>query len=128
MSSQKLDKLLIGEGEHMENYKEKFETMENVFVLIFTLIAIPLSVVINGLVFLNMYTWFIVETFGLPKINILTAIGLMTIFIFLKSGDSLSNDEKIKQTNASERVTLVFRGLVSPLFYLLYAYIIHLFV
>lgn len=72
------------------------------------ILMIPVSVLVHGLVVSTLWGWFVVPTFGLPDIGILTAAGLSMVFNYgsTSSSKALETTEEIVQF-AINRLALV---------------------
>lgn len=88
------------------------------FVVIFTVI----SVLVNGWVISLLWLWFIVPLFHLPSITILQAFGLALIIGRLTKFDV---DVRAPERSTIDKILHVFGvGIASPLFTLLFGWII----
>lgn len=92
------------------------------------IIAIPLIVavgsILNGYVLSVLWTWFVVPTFGLPKLSIPVAIGISLVVSYLTHQRSDSSDDD----KDNLLLKWVARLVLNPLVALLFGWIVHFFV
>ena len=67
--------------------------MESFGKFCYVVLLLVASIVINGLMFAQMYQWFIATPFNLPPIDFIHAMGIMTFLVFLK-GRKAKNEEE----------------------------------
>ena len=86
-----------------------------------------IGTILNGFALSKLWSWFIVETFGIIPIGIAQAIGISLIigyityqFIDTKPDDSKNNNEKL--------FTQAGITIARPLGVLLFGFIVHLFI
>lgn len=92
-----------------------------------TIILIPISLILNGLVLSTLWGWFIVPIFNLPGLSIGYAIGLGLIVGYLRYQeiDTGKKEEKAMVARVTEAtVTIIARPAVA----FLSGWIIHMFV
>jgi hypothetical protein len=99
--------------------------------LIFLPILLALSVVLNGYVLCVLWGWFIVPTFGLPRLSIPAALGVALVASVLTyQGHHSDTDEDAaegRRPAAQKYLSPIFESILRPLVLLLYGYIIHRF-
>ena len=62
----------------------------------FTVIALIISTIVGGYVFLQMWMWFILPVFKLPNLSMIDAIGLSFFVDYLKNNYNKKSDETEK--------------------------------
>jgi len=84
-----------------------------------SLVAVPL-VILQGWVLSVMWGWFVAPTFGIAELSVPVGIGICFIASFL-TRQTPNNTGKTDMEKVSEFVGFI----VSPLFVLLWGYVIH---
>lgn len=92
----------------------------------YMMLILVASVIISGLMFAQMYEWFISKPFNLPQIGNLHAMGITTFIVLIK-GKRRSLKESSKEKDSVIDVTSEFiYQLLMNLFILFIGYIITL--
>jgi len=87
--------------------------------IIFMLI---LSVIIDGMILVILWNWFIVSLFSLPALTIPYAIGISSIISYLRPYTKSDSNKKSSITE------LIGVTIAKSVLFLLFGYIIHLFI
>ena len=58
--------------------------MEVIGKITIVLVTVVLGTIISGFVFNQMYSWFIIPAFNMPKITLAQAVGVMSFITFIK--------------------------------------------
>lgn len=97
----------------------KQETKAQVLALI---LAIP-AMMFSGYILSIMWGWFVVPAFGLPQIQVATAIGLTGIFRFMAPS---SNCMKEEEDNSVKGVlaNAIAKGFLTPTVFLLLGWMV----
>lgn len=97
------------------------------FVLGFLVIVVPvISIAVNAFVLMKLWAWFIVPLFGLSELALWEAAGVALVIALLTHQEtSTTNSDENSLSNSIAR--LVSKVFVSPLIYLLFGWIVHIF-
>ena len=99
-----------------------------VLVQIFSVILIQIYQMFSyGFVFMKLYNWFIPKAFNVEEINLVLAMGVFIVALFLKYKYKDETEEN-KDKDFSDKLLKAFLiiTIVAPMFLLL-GYIVHLF-
>lgn len=95
------------------------------FIVGFVALMVPLTL-LRGYVAYKCWEWFMVPTFGLPQVGIVSSLGLMTVIgIFIPNHVDPKDDEHAEKWFDRNRTILTH--LLTPPMVLLFGYIYHLF-
>jgi hypothetical protein len=83
---------------------------------------VVISAVTRGFVLTKLWLWFIVPTFGLPKLSIPIAIGLALVVGLLTEHSNQHKDDR----ETSDKVAAIIGSLLTPFLVLLCGYIVTL--
>ena len=91
--------------------------MENFGKFMTVILALIISPIINGFVFMKLWTWFIVSTFHAQPVRIVEAIGIIFLinFVFAKR-DKTANTEKFWENITADMGFLIAYAGVALLF------------
>ena len=97
------------------------DIMEVIGFITSIIIIIIASTIWRGYVLTVLWEWFVVPTFGLPLINIPTAIGICTIMTFLTMHYKNGKDER----DLSEKIAeILILSMTTPAIYLFGGWIV----
>ena len=82
--------------------------MENFGKLCFVVLAILISYIIGGYVFMKLWQWFVVYAFAVPSLSLIQSIGIMFIVGFMKYSYKYK-EESITWDNIIEQ----FKGVIT---------------
>lgn len=88
--------------------------------IIAILLVIP-GVLLKGLVFSQLWTWFIMPTFNVPPISVPVAIGISICVNVLRFNPATKSEQ-------NELSTTLFLSVAEPLIALCFGWIVHLFI
>ncbi len=91
----------------------------------YMMLILVASVIISGLMFAQMYEWFISKPFNLPKITNIHAMGIVTFIVLLKGRKPLKESTKEPSSVVDITSEFIYQILLN-LFTLFVGYIITL--
>jgi hypothetical protein len=95
--------------------------MEVIGFITSIIVIIIASTIWKGYVLTVLWKWFVVPAFGLPLINIPTAIGICSIMTFLTMRHKTGQDERDLSERVSEALIL---SMISPAIFLFGGWIV----
>ena len=107
------------EGNAMSEEQEKYTGKDFGWLLLAILVSAP-AYALDGWVIVKMWQWFITEHYGIAAPPIVVAIGLMILIAFL-------THQRDWNDRGKQYGTRVVVSYFKPLYFLIVAYIIHLF-
>lgn len=84
-----------------------------------------ISTIFNGFALSQLWSWFVVTTFGLQAITIPQAIGISMVIGFLTGNSTTDND---KSDSTEKIIKAIVTAIFKPVFALIFGYIIYLFI
>ena len=85
-------------------------------------ILIPLGTICNGYALTKLWGWFVVPTFGLPRLSIAAACGLSLIATHLTHQQGYCKDER---STAQKRLDLICFTVITPFMVIFIGWIIN---
>lgn len=93
---------------------------------VYLLFLIVASSIFNGYALSVLWGWFVVPTFGVPQLSVVSAIGIALIVSYMTH--QITDDKKGEKGNFGETMAqATANAITKPLFALLFGYIVHLF-
>jgi len=92
------------------------------FTIIFMVIIFWFVFYFEGYVFIKLWDWFVIPTFGLPKLSIYTAIGIMLLMGFLSH--QLDIKKIFEERTTKEKWVAFVMLFVRPAVFLFLGYIV----
>ena len=97
-------------------------------ISIILIVSIVLGAMLNGWVFSILWKWFVIPIFNLPALTVVQSIGLGMVVAMFNGKDKFSSDKKSDQESLwTVTLKAFFTAILTPLFTLLLAYIVTLF-
>lgn len=105
-------------------FEEGYDDIPGSVSFLWDLAILPGAYLLHGFVFVKLWTWFVVTTFGLSTIGLVPAIGLCIFVGFLTAKFPNWDARRSHFQQKIERTTWIF---LYPLMILGVGYIVHLF-
>ena len=103
--------------------------MENIVSMLTLPILMTVSNIWRGVVLSRLWLWFIVPTFGLPNLNIATAIGISLILQYLtyRTPTHIKSEEHVQRGSSTMLKNTAIYSFAYPVFALIFGWIVHQF-